>query len=117
MNCPLGFASEWSSNASYEQPCLELGHNHNSKVSILNVPNFKLNDTLNPLIENLGSLVEIRLGGNNLTGTISRHLTKLTSLKKIRCQWQQKDSVPVEIETDLAAYHIKGIISLLLMNK
>ena len=32
-------------------------------------------------------------------------------------QDSKKDSVPVEIEIDLAAYHIKGILSLLLKNK
>lgn len=83
LNYPLNLVSGWSGNDPCKQEWLGLGCNPNSEVSVINLPNQKLNGTLSPSIGKLDSLVGIILGKNNLTGTIPVNLTKLRALKTL----------------------------------
>ncbi|KAF6169295.1 hypothetical protein GIB67_013725 [Kingdonia uniflora] len=78
---PFRLASSWKGNGPCEGPWLGLACNANQKVSVINLPNYKLNGTLSPSVGNLLSLVEIKLGVNNITGSIPTNLTALKSLK------------------------------------
>ncbi|KAK9734617.1 hypothetical protein RND81_04G152200 [Saponaria officinalis] len=80
VNYPSSIASEWSGNNPCEGPWLGVSCDSNSDIIVLNLPNRRLNGTLNPSIGSLGSLRQIRLGGNHLTRQIPVDLTKLKSL-------------------------------------
>ncbi|XXG65116.1 hypothetical protein AAC387_Pa05g2901 [Persea americana] len=79
VNYPSNLAYSWSGN----NPCANwFGITCNGgKVSVINLPNRKLNGTLSPSVGKLGSIVSIMLQGNNLNGTIP---TALTGLKTLR---------------------------------
>ncbi|GMH12185.1 hypothetical protein Nepgr_014026 [Nepenthes gracilis] len=81
MNYPSDLASEWSGNDPCEGPWLGLSCNPHSKVTIINLPNRRLNGTLSPSVANLTSLLEIRLKANNLNGQIPTEITHLMSLR------------------------------------
>lgn len=81
VNYPVNLVSQWAGNDPCQGPWLGLSCNPNSKVSIINLPRHNLTGTLSPSIVNLDSLLEIRLGGNSINGTIPRNLTELTSLR------------------------------------
>ncbi|RDX90753.1 Receptor-like kinase TMK3, partial [Mucuna pruriens] len=83
LNYPSFLISDWSGN----EPCTRstgswfgLSCNSKSQVSIINLPRHKLNGTLSPSLAKLDSLLEIRLEGNNITGSVPTNFTKLTSL-------------------------------------
>ncbi|KAA8549953.1 hypothetical protein F0562_001639 [Nyssa sinensis] len=81
VNYPLNLASMWTGNDPCIEPWLGLSCNPKGEVSIINLQKLKLNGTLSPSIANLDSLMEIHLGGNNLTGPIPVNLTQLKSLR------------------------------------
>jgi len=79
VNYPLNLVTSWSGN----DPCSWFGIScsASNKVTLINLPNLKLNGTISPSLGKLNSLVEIILGGNNLNGTIPDNFTSLSSLK------------------------------------
>lgn len=82
VDYPLKLASSWKGN----DPCTGdwFGVScSDGKVSVLNLPNLNLNGRISPSLGELGSLVDIRLGGNNLTGTIPANFTGLTRLRML----------------------------------
>ncbi|ONK57514.1 uncharacterized protein A4U43_C09F1280 [Asparagus officinalis] len=81
VNYPEALTSSWSGN----DPCsMWLGVScSNGKVFIINLPNYKLNGSISPSIGKLGSLADIKLGGNNLIGKIPDNLTRLKSLRML----------------------------------
>ncbi|KAK9156851.1 hypothetical protein Scep_003425 [Stephania cephalantha] len=81
INFPLRLASTWQGNDPCQGPWLGLACNLNLEVTVINMPNFKLNGTLSPSIADLDSLTDIRLGGNNIGGQVPKILTSLKSLK------------------------------------
>lgn len=81
VNYPSSLASQWSGNDPCRGPWLGLSCNTESKVSVINLPRRSLNGTLSPSIAKLDSLVEIRVQGNNLTGSIPTNFTELKSLR------------------------------------
>ncbi|XP_054818602.1 receptor protein kinase TMK1-like [Prosopis cineraria] len=80
LNYPSNLVESWSGNDPCKGPWLGLKCDASGKVSMINLPNFKVNGTLSPSLANLGSLVEIRLEGNNLGGQIPGNWTSLSSL-------------------------------------
>lgn len=79
VSYPSGLASSWSGN----DPCASwLGIScSNGNVSVINLPNMKLNGTLSSSVGKLDSLVSIILGGNNLFGSIPENLVGLKRLR------------------------------------
>ncbi|XP_077230690.1 receptor protein kinase TMK1-like [Tasmannia lanceolata] len=80
VSYPLNLATSWSGN----DPCMSswLGISCNGqKVSVINLPNARLNGTLSPSIGNLDSLVSITLAGNNLSGQIPTNFSGLKNLR------------------------------------
>ncbi|KAK7371200.1 hypothetical protein VNO78_36768 [Psophocarpus tetragonolobus] len=84
LNYPSFLISDWSGN----EPCTRstgtwfgLSCHPNSEVSIINLPRHKLNGTLSPSLAKLDSLLEIRLAGNNITGSIPSNFTNFKSLR------------------------------------
>ncbi|XP_020203150.1 receptor-like kinase TMK3 [Cajanus cajan] len=84
LNYPSSLVSDWVG----DEPCTRstgnwfgLSCNSNSEVSIINLPEHKLNGTLSPSLAKIDSLLEIRLEGNNITGSVPTNFTKLTSLR------------------------------------
>ncbi|XP_028777641.1 receptor protein kinase TMK1 [Neltuma alba] len=80
LNYPLNLVESWSGNDPCKGPWLGLNCDASGKVSVINLPRFKLNGTLSPSLANLVSLVKIILGGNNLSGQIPSNWTSLSSL-------------------------------------
>ncbi|KAF7818847.1 receptor protein kinase TMK1-like [Senna tora] len=80
LKYPLNLVDSWSGNDPCNGPWLGLKCDATGKVSMINLPKFNLNGTLSPSVANLGSLVEIKLGGNNLNGQIPSNWTSLSSL-------------------------------------
>uniref|UniRef100_A0A5B6YZF5 non-specific serine/threonine protein kinase n=1 Tax=Davidia involucrata TaxID=16924 RepID=A0A5B6YZF5_DAVIN len=78
---PLNLDSMWTGNDPCIEPWLGLSCNPKGEVSIINLQKLKLNGTLSPSIANLNSLMEIHLGGNNLSGLIPTNLTQLKSFR------------------------------------
>ncbi|KAI4334186.1 hypothetical protein L6164_018905 [Bauhinia variegata] len=83
LNYPSILISAWSGNepCANTGPWMGLNCNPKSEVSIINLARQKLNGTLSPSLAKLGSLLEIRLGGNNIGGTIPTNFTELKSLR------------------------------------
>ncbi|KAK7337314.1 hypothetical protein VNO77_17880 [Canavalia gladiata] len=81
LNYPSNLVGSWTGNDPCEAHWLGINCNADGKVAMINLPKFNLNGTLSPSVANLGSLVEIKLGGNNLHGTVPGNWTSLTSLK------------------------------------
>ncbi|XP_027364571.1 receptor protein kinase TMK1-like [Abrus precatorius] len=80
LNYPLNLVDSWSGNDPCNGPWLGIKCNAKGKVSMIVLTNFNLSGTLSPSVANLGSLVEIRLGGNNLSGSIPSDWTSLRYL-------------------------------------
>jgi len=79
LNYPSNLVESWSGN----NPCLTwlgIKCNADGKVSMINMQRFNLSGTLSPSVANLGSLVEIRLGGNHLNGVVPSNWTSLRNL-------------------------------------
>ncbi|OMP03809.1 hypothetical protein COLO4_10189 [Corchorus olitorius] len=83
MNYPLNLVSEWSGNEPCSGPWLGLSCNPESQVSIINLPRHNLSGTLSPSVSKLGSLIEIRLGGNSIHGTVPNNFTELETLRTL----------------------------------
>ncbi|KAL2536083.1 Leucine-rich repeat protein kinase family protein [Forsythia ovata] len=81
LNYPERLASQWTGNDPCKGPWWGITCNPTNQVSIINLPKLGLNGTLSPSLVNLPSLLEIRLGGNNLHGMIPVNLTLLRSLR------------------------------------
>ncbi|CAA2956987.1 receptor-like kinase TMK3 [Olea europaea subsp. europaea] len=81
LNYPPKLASQWAGNDPCQGPWWGITCNPNHQVSIINLPKLGLNGTLSPSLVNLPSLLEIRLGGNNLHGTVPANFTLLRSLR------------------------------------
>lgn len=74
---PLQLTNSWSGN----NPCVWLGVScSDDEVSGIDLANRKLNGTISPSLGKIGSLVKIRLDGNNLYGMIPDNLASLPSL-------------------------------------
>ncbi|OIV92285.1 hypothetical protein TanjilG_00303 [Lupinus angustifolius] len=80
LNYPSNLVNSWIGDDPCKGEWLGINCNANGKVSMINLPNMKYNGTLSPSVANLGSLVEIRLGGNNLSGIVPSNWTSLASL-------------------------------------
>lgn len=79
LNYPPRLVTSWSGN----DPCkswLGLSCGTNSKLTVLNLPNFNLSGTLSPSVGNLDSLTQIKLQSNNISGQIPSNWTSLKSL-------------------------------------
>lgn len=81
LNYPLRLVNSWIGN----NPCgygawLGIKCDANGKVSMIILSNFNLSGNLSPSVANLDSLVEIRLGGNKISGVIPSNWTSLRSL-------------------------------------
>lgn len=79
LNYPPRLVTSWSGN----DPCkswLGLSCGTNSKLTVLNLPNFNLSGTLSPSAGNLDSLTQIKLQSNNISGQIPTNWTNLKSL-------------------------------------
>lgn len=81
LNYPSTLVSSWGGNDPCEGPWLALSCNLNKEVTVINLPNYKLNGTLSPSLGELKSLTDIRLSGNNIGGKIPGNLSSLGSLK------------------------------------
>ncbi|KAK7244809.1 hypothetical protein RIF29_39636 [Crotalaria pallida] len=81
LNYPSNLVNSWTGDDPCGGEWFGINCNVNGKVSMINLPNMKYNGTLSPSVANLGSLGEIRLGGNNLSGAVPSNWTGLTSLK------------------------------------
>lgn len=79
LNYPSNLVDSWSGN----NPCLTwlgIKCNADGKVSMINMQSFNLSGTLSPSVANLGSLVQIKLGGNHLNGVVPSNWTSLRNL-------------------------------------
>lgn len=79
LNYPSNLVDSWSGN----NPCLTwlgIKCNADGKVSMINMQRFNLSGTLSPSVANLGSLVQIKLGGNHLNGVVPSNWTSLRNL-------------------------------------
>lgn len=81
LNYPSNLVDSWSGNSPCEGPWLGIKCNADGKVSMIDLPRFNLSGTLSPSVANLGSLVEIRLGGNHIDGVVPSNWTSLMNLK------------------------------------
>ncbi|KAK7263453.1 hypothetical protein RJT34_31043 [Clitoria ternatea] len=81
LNYPSALVSKWSGNDPCGESWFGLSCNHNSEVSIINLPRQNLTGTLSPSLGKLDSLLEIRLGGNNIIGKVPSNFTELKSLR------------------------------------
>ncbi|CAK8544147.1 unnamed protein product [Lathyrus sativus] len=81
LNYPSNLVDSWSGNSPCEGPWLGIKCNVDGKVSMINLPRFNLSGSLSPSVANLGSLVEIRLGGNHIDGVVPSNWTSLMNLK------------------------------------
>lgn len=78
---PENLVTQWSGNSPCEGPWFGLTCNSKSKTSILNFPRRNLNGTLSASLASLDSLLEIRLGDNNIHGRVPENYTELKSLR------------------------------------
>ncbi|XXG88696.1 hypothetical protein AAC387_Pa12g0878 [Persea americana] len=105
VNYPVDLASSWSGN----DPCAGwFGIScNNGKVSVINLPNMKLNGTLSSSIGKLDSLVSIILGGNNLFGSIPENLVGLKTLRVLNLSGNEL-APPVPIFGSSVRVYING---------
>ncbi|KAJ8615450.1 hypothetical protein MRB53_034822 [Persea americana] len=105
VNYPVYLASSWSGN----DPCAGwFGIScNNGKVSVINLPNMKLNGTLSSSIGKLDSLVSIILGGNNLFGSIPENLVGLKTLRVLNLSGNEL-APPVPIFGSSVRVYING---------
>ncbi|CAJ2654757.1 unnamed protein product [Trifolium pratense] len=80
VNYPSNLISQWVGNDPCGQPWFGLRCNNAKEVSMINLPNQKLNGTLSPSLAKLVSLLQIKLAGNNLNGKVPSNFTDLKSL-------------------------------------
>jgi Leucine-rich repeat (LRR) protein len=80
INYPSKLVSSWSGNDPCGAPWLGLSCTTGKEVHIINMPSFYLNGSLSPAVAKLGSLTEIRLQNNNLSGPVPQNWTSLKSL-------------------------------------
>ncbi|KAL7174615.1 hypothetical protein ACSBR2_033789 [Camellia fascicularis] len=78
---PSNLASQWSGNDPCKGPWLGLSCNPEGVVSIVNLQKQRLNGTLSPSLANLSSLIEVHLGGNNISGQVPTNFAELRSLR------------------------------------
>ncbi|KAK8605013.1 hypothetical protein V6N13_082473 [Hibiscus sabdariffa] len=83
MNYPMNLVSQWSGNEPCADPWVGLSCNQNFHVSIINLPRHNLSGTLSPSLAKLESLMEIRLGGNNIHGIVPENFTELGTLRTL----------------------------------
>ncbi|KAE8712207.1 putative receptor protein kinase TMK1 [Hibiscus syriacus] len=83
MNYPMNLVSQWSGNDPCAGPWMGLSCNRNSRVSIINLPRRNLSGTLSPSLAKLESLMEIRLQGNDIHGTVPENFTDLGTLRTL----------------------------------
>ncbi|TKY61923.1 Receptor kinase TMK3 [Spatholobus suberectus] len=81
LNYPQNLVDSWTGNDPCGGHWLGIKCNAEGKVNMINLPNFNLSGSLGPSVANLGSLVEIRLGGNNISGVVPGNWSSLASLK------------------------------------
>lgn len=81
LNYPENLVDSWSGNDPCGGQWLGIKCNVDGKVNMINLPNLNLSGSLSPSVANLGSLVEIRLGGNDISGAVPGNWSSLTSLK------------------------------------
>ncbi|MED6172822.1 hypothetical protein PIB30_053526 [Stylosanthes scabra] len=82
LDYPLNLVNSWVGDNPCEGPWLGIKCNYaNGKVSMIILSNFNLIGTLSPSVAKLDSLVEIRLGGNRISGVVPSNWTSLRSLK------------------------------------
>jgi Leucine-rich repeat (LRR) protein len=80
VNYPSFLITKWVGNDPCGQPWFGLRCNNAKEVSMINLPNQKLNGTLSPSLAMLVSVLEIKLAGNNLNGKVPSNFTELKSL-------------------------------------
>jgi hypothetical protein len=80
VNYPSFLITKWVGNDPCGQPWFGLRCNNVKEVSMINLPNQKLNGTLSPSLAMLVSVLEIKLAGNNLNGKVPSNFTELKSL-------------------------------------
>ncbi|TKY53157.1 Receptor kinase TMK3 [Spatholobus suberectus] len=80
LGYPGILVDSWSGNDPCDGPWLGIKCNGEGKVEMIVLNNFNLSGTLSPSVAKLGSLVEIRLAGNDLSGGIPSNWTSLRSL-------------------------------------
>ncbi|CAJ1882934.1 unnamed protein product [Sphenostylis stenocarpa] len=81
LNYPENLVDSWSGNDPCGGHWLGIKCNDDGKVNMINLPNLNVSGSLSPSVANLGSLVEIRLGGNDISGAVPGNWSSLTSLK------------------------------------
>lgn len=80
LEYPSNLVLSWTSNNPCDGSWLGIKCNTNGQVTVINLSKFNLNGTLSPSIANLSSLVEIKLGFNNIGGVVPSEWTSLRSL-------------------------------------
>ncbi|XP_014495842.1 receptor protein kinase TMK1 [Vigna radiata var. radiata] len=80
LNYPENLVDSWSGNDPCGGQWLGIKCNVDGKVNMINLPNMNLSGSLSPSVANLGSLVEIRLGGNDISGAVPGNWSSLSSL-------------------------------------
>ncbi|KAE8663825.1 histone deacetylase 8-like isoform X1 [Hibiscus syriacus] len=83
MNYPMNLVFQWSGNEPCAGPWMGLSCNQNYRVLITNLPRRNLSGTLSPSLAKLESLMEIRLGGNYIHGTVPENFTDLGTLRTL----------------------------------
>ncbi|KAK4785998.1 hypothetical protein SAY86_002687 [Trapa natans] len=78
---PENLVARWVGNDPCDGPWFGVSCDSDSKVSVINLPRHDLSGTLSPSVAGLDSLLEIRLGGNQLYGKVPVNYTELNSLR------------------------------------
>ncbi|XP_020233858.1 receptor protein kinase TMK1 [Cajanus cajan] len=81
LNYPQNLVDSWTGNDPCEGHWLGIKCGADGKVNMINLPNFNLSGSLSPSVANLGSLVQIRLEGNDISGVVPGNWTSLMSMK------------------------------------
>ncbi|XP_020239099.1 receptor protein kinase TMK1-like [Cajanus cajan] len=80
LGYPQVLVDSWSGNDPCDGPWLGVKCNGDGKVEMIVLEKFNLSGSLSPSVGKLDSLVEIRLGGNDISGGIPSNWTSLRSL-------------------------------------